>query len=238
MGIDVDAAKVVTYNPTHEHRVATDPARPFPKVRYGSLEVVSIFRRRRTKHDDDDGNPLIYALKGKFGYTIARADVRQLLTVGQQILPVALSALAFDMVVPLPSSSPVASILAKRAARTGGSSQIVKCLDKATIGQVLAQAPAPDEVKSRDRGFYTSQLARMQDIPGDQIIEMKSVPLRVRNYFTPIAANALAPACAGRHVLLVDDIVGSGASLMAAQAALLAAGAVSISGVTLLSRLS
>lgn len=238
MGIDVDAAKVVTYNPTHEHRVATDPARPFPTARYGSLEVVSIFRRRRAKHDDDDGNPLIYALKDKFGYTIALADVRQLLMAGQQILPAALATLAFDIVVPVPSSSPVASIVARRASRAGGPYPIVECLDKATVAQVLAQAPAPDQVKSRDRGFYTSQLARMQETPGNEFIEMKSVPLRVRRYFTPIAANALAPACAGLHVLVVDDIVGSGTSLVAAQSALLAAGAAGISAMTLLSRLS
>lgn len=74
MGIDVDAHKVVTFSALHQHRVVTDPTRPIPKVRYGRLKIVSVFRRQITSHDGDDGNPLIYALKGKFGYTMPYRD--------------------------------------------------------------------------------------------------------------------------------------------------------------------
>lgn len=238
MGIDVDAAKIVTFNPAHEQRVATDPTRPIATMRLGALHVVSVFRRRRAKHDDDDGNPLIYALKGKFGFTMPPADLRKLVKAGHVILPLALDGLDADMVVPLPSSSRVADIIGRRAARVLGGRPVVNCLDKATVGQVLDAAPGVDVVKQRDRGIYTSQLARLQELPADDVIEMKSVTMRVRPYLTPIAANALANACAGRHVLLVDDIVGSGSSLISAQAALLASGAASISALTLLSRLS
>lgn len=237
MGIDVNAAKVVTFNPAHERRVVTDPTRPFPTATFGDLDVASIFRRRRVKHDEDDGNPLIYALKGKFGYTIAASDLRHIIRAGFQILPNALADAAFDIVVPLPSSSPVASILARRASRLVGGCPVIGCLDKATVAQVLATAPHPGAIPHRDRRVFTSQLATLQRLPEDAVIEMKTVSLRVRNYFTPIVANDLANACAGRHVLLVDDIVGSGSSLVAARTALGDAGAASVAALTLLSRL-
>jgi hypothetical protein len=105
MGIDVDAHKVVTFSALYQHRVVTDPTRPIPKVRYGRLVIVSVFGRQITSHDGDDGNPLIYALKGKFGYTMPYRDFRHLYPAATEILPNALADVNFDIVVPLPSSS-------------------------------------------------------------------------------------------------------------------------------------
>jgi len=238
MGIDVNDAKVVTYNPNHEHRVVTDPSRPIPSVRYGTLQVVSIFRRRQVGHDGDDGNPLIYALKGKFGYTMPGQDFRHICRAAHTILPNALAGLLYDTVVPLPSSSKVAHILAVRAARLHRNCSVLPCLDKATIGQVLSLAPPVNAVMKRHRGDYTSQLAKMQRLDPAAAIEMKAIKLPLRPYFTPIVANHFAAQCAGQRVLLVDDILGSGSSLLAAEAALHAFGAQSVEGMTLLSRLS
>lgn len=237
MGIDVDAQKVVTFSAAHEQRVVTDPARPIPRVRYGPLEVVSIFRRQTTAHDTDDGNPLIYALKGKFGYTMPYRDFRLLFRAANQILPNALGGMNFDLVVPLPSSSPVAAILASRAARQRPGCSSLTCLEKATIWQVLAGAPVAAQIRRQHRGEYTSQLAKLQRLDPNLLIEMKALKGPVRPYFAPVVANGLAGQCAGRHVLLVDDILSSGSSLAAAEAALHASGAASVSALTLLSRL-
>lgn len=201
MGIDVDANKVVTFSAIHEHRVVTDPARPVPRVRYGPLEVVSIFRRQLTAHDTDDGNPLIYALKGKFGYTMPYRDFRLLFRAANQILPLALEGMDFDLVVPLPSSSPVAAILAARAARQRIGCSSLACLQKATIGEVLACAPAAEQIRRQHRGEYTSQLAKLQRLDSNFLIEMKTLKGPVRPYFAPVVANGLAAHCAGRHVL-------------------------------------
>ena len=236
MGIDVNA-KVVTFNAAHEHRVVTDTTRPVPRARIGSLEVVSIFRRRSVRTDNDDGNPLIYALKGKFGYTIPGPDLRLILRAGRTILPTALQGLAFDLVVALPSSSPLAQLLATRAARLRNGCPLLACLDKASVEQVLASAPPTHMVEKRLRGDYTSQLARLQRQSPGLPIEMKTVKVPLRGYFRPIVANGLAVQCHGYHVLLVDDIVGSGTSLLAAEAGLRAAGAASVSALTLLGQL-
>lgn len=237
MGIDVNDAKSVTFNPAHQQRVVTDPDTALSFAQFGDLQVVSLFRRKRSNHDDNDGNPLIYALKRKQGYSMPLADLRQLVKAAQLIIPQALGGAQYDIVVPLPSSSNVAHVLAKRASRFGGACPLLPCLEKARVAQVLHAAPHPDEVRKRNRRFYTSQLARFGEAPGDEVIEMKKVPLAVRGYFTPIAANDLVSGWEGRHVLLVDDIVGSGTSLLAAKAALLAAGAEGVRAMTLLSRL-
>jgi len=237
MGIDVNAAKVVTFNPAHEHRVVTDPTRPVPHARIEQLDVVSIFRRRKVRTDNADGNSLIYALKGKLGYTMPGSDGRQILRAARTILPIALRGLVIDAVVPLPSSSPLAQLLAARAARLASVGPPLVCLDKATVGQVLASAPPTHMVERRLRGDYTSELARLQRQSPGAAIEMKTVKVSLRPYFTPIVTNVLAGQCQGRHVLLVDDIVGSGSSLMAAAAGLRAAGATSICALTLLGQL-
>jgi hypothetical protein len=229
--------KVVTFSAVHEHRVVTDPARPVPRVRYGPLEVVSIFRRQITTHDTDDGNPLIYALKGKFGYTMPYRDFRLLFRAAKHILPNALGLTNFDLVVPLPSSSPVAAILAARAVRQRMGCSSLACLQKATIGEVLAGAPAAGQIRRQHRGEYTSQLAKLQRFDSNLLIEMKTLKGPIRPYFAPVVANGIAGQCAGRHVLLVDDILSSGSSLAAAEAALNASGAASVSALTLLSRL-
>ena len=236
MGIDVHG-KVVKFNPNHERRVVTDPTRPIPSSSFGSLSVQSVFRRRRVKHDDNDGNPLIYALKGRLGYTMARADLRELVRAGRMILPTAMNGMSCDLVVPLPSSSSVTMALARRVARHAGGRPVVACLDKATVAQVLARAPAPNRVARRDRNAYTSQLARLQALPSSDLLEMKSIAVPIRHYFVPISVNALAGPCALRNMILVDDIVGSGTTLISAEKALLAAGAASVQALTLLSQL-
>jgi len=238
MGIDVSPTKVVTFNAQHEHRVVTDPARSIPFAKAGAIEVVSIFARKTTRQDNDDGNPLIYALKGKFGYTIPAADFRKIYRRAMIILPAALAARQVDMIVPLPSSSGVARILAERVNRLIPEAELCECLIKATIGAVLPNMPAANAVPGRLRGDYTSLLRALQKSNPDTEIQMKRIKLPLRWYVAPIVAGMGAQACKGRAILLVDDIFGSGSSLQSAGDALSVFQPASVSGLTLLGKLS
>lgn len=237
MGIDVND-KIVTFNASHEHRVVTDTARRCPTAQAGGVSVVSIFARKRTRQDSDDGNPLIYALKGKFGYTIPMGDLKEIYRRAALILPKALDGKNFDIVVPLPSSSSVASILGTRIVRTRANVGIADCLAKATIRDVLAGLPLPDEVPQRDRREYTSLLSTLQGLNPGSAIEMKRIPFKFRLYLTPVVAQPTAEACRGKSVLLVDDIFGTGSSLQSAAIALSAYEPLSVTAVTLMGRLS
>lgn len=238
MGIDVSATRVVTYNPDHQQRVVTDISRMPPVTDLNGLKVVSIFQRSIVAQDDLDGNPLIYALKGKFGYSMPYASFREILGCAAAILPGALADFDYDMVVPLPSSSKVAAIFAKRAARARGNCPILHCFDKATFGQALASARPIAQVQKRHRRDYKAQLGQLQKASTLATFEMKRVKLSLRPYFTPLVGNGLAAHAAGARILFVDDILGSGSSLIAANAALQPYGPASMAAITIMSPLS
>lgn len=238
MGIDVSAAKVVTYNPAHQRRVVTDVSRAPPVTNLDGVRVASIFQRRTVKSDNLDGNPLIYALKGKFGYTMPYGSFRGILGCAKVILPTALAGIHYDVVVPLPSSSSVAAIFAKRASRARGGCPIRHCFEKATHGQALALAAPVAEVEARWRRDYKAQLNQLQKANPDHMFEMKHVKLPLRPYFTPLVANETAAQLVGANILFVDDILGSGTSLIAAAKALQPHGPAAMAGLTLMSPLS
>jgi hypothetical protein len=238
MGIDVSDARVVTFNPDHERRVDTNVARLPPRQTLGTIEVVSIFARKTVATDDLDGNPLIYALKGKFGYTMPYGSFRQIYRRAAEILPKALDGIDFDMIVPLPSSSAVTAIVAERASRCGGDCAILPCLEKATFAQVLQAAPPINMVEKRYRRNYGRQLSELQKASPAATFEMKKVKSPLRGYFLPVVAGPGAEMVAGHRILLVDDILGSGTSIMAAARALNAFEPVSIAGLTLMGKLA
>lgn len=239
MGIDVSRAGVVTFNGAHEQRVITDTTRPIAVLSLGPVPVASVFRRRRAKPDNHDGNPLIYALKGKKGFTIPRADFAEIHRRAATNLPAALDALPdFDVAIPLPSSSNVAAILARRAVRLRPGTVLLDCLEKATVAHVLANSPATGMLPDRVQKPYKSLLNALQGMAPNSHVEMKTINLRVRPYINPVVAGLASSQCRGLRVLVVDDIFGSGASLEGAIAALSRHGPSSIAGLTFLGRLS
>lgn len=238
MGIDVSASKVVTFNPAHEQRVNTDPQRTVSRINLDDIVVASIFRRRKFGHDTQDGNPLIYAIKGKFGFTIPRRDFQEIHTRALQILPLALAELGeFDIVIPLPSSSNVARLLARRIVRSRPGSVLLDCLDKATVAHVLASALPPTALSRGLARLYVTQLNTYQKLSPNSLVEMKKVNSRIRPFINPVVAGAGAGACGLLRVVLVDDIYGTGATLRGAVSALQPFGPASICALTYLSRL-
>jgi hypothetical protein len=238
MGIDVSAAKIVTFNPNHEQRVITDSEREPPREKFNQLKVVSVFARRTIRRDNHDGNPLIYALKGKKGYTMPYRSFLEIYDRARLILPKALEGMQFDMILPLPSSSKVASIFAKRISRWCDNQAILACLDKATFGEILAKAPSPVEIEKRFQRDYKKQLHELQSKDPNHVFEMKQVKLSLRSYFTPVVANQHAPKIKGLRVLLVDDILGSGTSIMQAAEAIKPSEPQSVIGLTLMGKLA
>ena len=68
-GIDFDENSLtVSYNPSHEDNIETsEETNPTMVFKYGNnVEVWSIFKRKSGRKDD--GNPLVYALKGEGGW--------------------------------------------------------------------------------------------------------------------------------------------------------------------------
>lgn len=77
-GIDIDKRnKIVTFNSNHELGVNTSEVFNPTYKKFEGFDVISIFKRN--DRIINDGNPLIYALKGLQGWKISPGDISKLL---------------------------------------------------------------------------------------------------------------------------------------------------------------
>ncbi|MBS4049313.1 MAG: phosphoribosyltransferase [Alphaproteobacteria bacterium] len=221
MGIDVDKQRRVTHNATHERRVVTGlNGNPSIEIING-IEITNIFTRKRVQGGTEDGNPLIYALKRKWNYSIDRQSKRDLARNFDAISDIALHGKFFDYIVPLPSSSYVVRLVARGVHIKQPGARLLRCLQKATMGQMLAQMPAVGSVPDKLRGDYTSLLSHLRKQSPNHVFQMKLVDPKLRPYLPPLfVADNTAARCSGASVLLIDDLCSTGASFAAAQAVL------------------
>lgn len=234
MGIDVGPDRRVSYSPAHHNRVVSDPARNPVVQMVGDLTVVGIFRRTKTGDREHDGNPLIYALKGKNGYRLTYGAARRLLADARQIIPQIAAVGSCDVIVPMPSSSNVARYVARELGRAYALAPEER-FRKATVGEALAWMLPPEQVAPALRRAYTAQLRTMQHLPTGSLVQMKEVRESVIRPLVPAVTADVLTDLAGKRIMLVDDLLSTGSTLRSAKALLEAAGAAGVFGVCLLS---
>lgn len=237
MGIAVNG-KMVSYDPSSndlvDSRVRGNPI----LQNLEDLEVYSIFRRVKTKRDRlGDGNPLIYALKGTNGYSIDINSITSFLPEFYAILPKVAPFVTSSCVLPVPSSSKVASMFARRVARCLAVPQapfdVTKKLHRSVCGD-LDLLFRSGSVATRDR----KKLRAIRHELGRSLsttFSMKLVESHLRKYFSPFVIRHPDQVPAGSSVLVVDDLVSSGASLRAARDLLKSHGVVDVKFLSLLS---
>lgn len=225
MGIDVTSSKVVTYNAGHERLVNTGTKNNPTIYRLSFCSVVCVFQRRKSKDVPGDGNPLIYALKGKHGYQITIHEIAKFLSNFYAILCASLANKSFDIVVPLPSAYAVTGVLAKRVSRHLNGAQILdRLIEKRTVGEVLAELindpPAIDSIHRRELGALKASLKK-QPAKG-RLFSMKDVDVKIRAYINPlkIVPSEAIKTTEPLRILLVDDLLATGSTMNAAAALL------------------
>src|SRR5262245_13716827 len=141
MGLILDG-KVVHVTNDHEELVDTSVAANPRLYKVGRFEVYALLRRKKHDTFSYDGNPLIYAIKDGFGYSIERTSAKLLIGNCYEILRKLPNLCDWDFVVPMPSSSDLTTILATRVERAcKGAVKVDKSLfSKRTIGDVLLSA--------------------------------------------------------------------------------------------------
>ena len=185
----------------------------------GGFTVYSVFRRIRTSSTKGDGNPLIYALKKKNGYTIERADVVPFLPFFYAIMDKLVPYCSMDYVIPMPSSSTVALRFAKRAARVFNSNLETSILQKKTNREICADVDlllrgrGLPKLEERELKAVRAQLGRSLST----YFSMKLVDHKLRKHFSPFKLKSPEKVPQGRSILLVDDLLSSGASLACAK---------------------
>ena len=204
------------------------------------LEVHHIFRRNGRGERRDDGNPLIHALKGQRGFSITAYWKGQLFNRARMIIGSMPDGLTeFDQCLALPSSSPFCRECAVLISETINVPLMNEApFRKKLIGEMLADVDAaPMKVKPGKLGSYKSQLNTWQNSNPDAICQAKTVDTAIRPLFRFLAPIDDVPNLAGQRLLVVDDIMSSGSSLLSAREILVTQFDAEVTGITFLGRL-
>lgn len=205
------------------------------------LQVFSLFRRRRLSTTEADGNPLIYALKDLKGYAIDEAGKELMWETAGEIFRAWTCPWKPTRVAAIPSRHSVSVDLASRIAAFLEVEHVpVPLVHKRTVAEVLEEAePLKDSgaVPGGDLKAFKSQLGRLSTAPPGKTFQMKEVDVRVRQYFHPWRVSEEAKDFIGHDLLLVDDLIGSGASLSTCAKCLVENGHSVVGGMSLFSPL-
>lgn len=229
MGIDVHASSKSVFYSASNHRLIDSRSTNNPVVQSDfGFDVVSVFRRVKSRSEISDGNPLIYALKSTKGYSIDRANILAFAPEFRAVIMSVARNISVDLVVPVPSSSNISTRFAKRVA----------CHVKAPVETGwLTKKYNRDVCQDLDALMRSGELSHqrrreVQSIRASlgrslfSVFSMKSLDASVRHYFDPFKLARGAALPANGVILLVDDLLSTGASLASAKRILEARGLV------------
>lgn len=235
MGLVILDKKVVVDHASKEHLVTTlagNPKRYKVANEHGDLDVMSIFtrlkatsreRRDREVRQIGDNCPMIYALKGKDGLSTGYRSVREMLLVGAEIVLQAHQASPWPndtVVVCVPSSHSIVGHVAR---------QIERLLKFPIADGLLSKASVASAVADLESAIALSKTYReqkdlrniLQFVKKQQVLALKDVSTRYRHLIQPVGLGPNPVQSPHASILLVDDLVSSGTSLIAAKNVLL-----------------
>ena len=138
MGIDITDDNQILFNDTHQKLVNTDiNSNPTTTIIH-NISIHSIYKRVKTRSNQWDGNPLIYALKNQKGYRLSRSELKKFLYSFYYILNKLLEDKSYDLILVLPSSSNVAKGVSKRVSSCLAKDLFVQDIfEKQSVGEVV-----------------------------------------------------------------------------------------------------
>ncbi|WP_081280894.1 phosphoribosyltransferase family protein [Stenotrophomonas maltophilia] len=200
-------------------------------------DVACVFRRLRSKSSSDDGNPIIYALKGKNGFHIDLNNLMQFMPYFYGIVSKAVVPMTAQYVIPIPSSSKVCQMVSRRVSRKLGAEFIDKLLTKKLHRHVRADIDLLLRAGNVPRADVNSLKKISHDL-GRSLstsFALKGIDIKMRKYFVPFSLARPEDVPAGSSVLLVDDLLSTGTSLESASRILMSHGVADVSYLCLLS---
>lgn len=216
MGIDISDDKKITLNIIHDKRLITNPKKN-PKIwKNENLTIKSIYKRVKSKNDDGDGNPMIYALKEMYGYKINRHKLGAFRPSFYEILKKILNEEEAPTILSLPSKSPISYNLARVIARKTNGTVVNDYFLKITIVECLKNFDV-NIVKAEHKKTVNKKLASLEKMPGHEIVSLKDFPRSIRHYFSPIIYNKNYDGYKiVNNIILVDDLYSTGTTLNSA----------------------
>lgn len=243
MGIYVNE-KLVSINLSHDDIIDTNAQTSTITSSVNGLQIDSLFKRKKSRSNDNDGNPLIYALKERKGFTISDTDREVLYGNALITLQTISMAPSENLVISLPSSARLTSDLLTVFNKTFPLVPHFECFQKITIGDAIASAKPVNSVLTKHKRDYQGVIANLNKGNKLATLEMKSIKFTIRHYFKPfsllktLTVDDLNKAINGKRVWLLDDTLTTGASMCNAAELLRPFNPQCIRGVTFFSRLT
>lgn len=240
MGIDV-INKEVFFSEEHQRLLDTScvqlPWIDEVHFKDNKLKVYSLFKRRKAKRNQNigDGNPLIYALKKQKGYTVACKEVERMMPFFEHNLDVCIKSIEFNCIIASPSSHGLVVFLVKKIlSKTAGVVSYKRVFNKVTNGAVIQQINGillESNLTGKDKRYYTSLLNKLKQFPNNYF-SMKEVSPKYRNGIEVYSFNEKfnSEALRGKNILIVDDLLATGTSLLSVNRLLSQSGANSVVG--------
>lgn len=217
MGIDVSDEKIITLNENHQHRLVTCVSKNPTVSEIDGLTISSIYQRTKDGDFRRDGNPFIYALKQKNGYSIGRRELYRFRPSFREIAHKVISHTQADVIVTIPSSHAVVRLFAIRISRISGLPLIEGYFCKATIGDVLKSFDI-SVVKRQHQKDVKRILSGYKKLSPSELVMLKHIDNKIRHYFSPLAIN---PDYSGlplpNRAILADDLLSTGTTLLSAK---------------------
>lgn len=239
MGLRIVDGEVIVDHAESDHLNTGIIGNP-TQLQLRGLAIHCVFQRKhnsaKAARDRDtkvlgDNCPLIYALKGKDGLTVSRSSIKALNSNIPTLLDIIAGKIAgdVDVILPMPSSSDLANILARRLAKRGGLDFRSDVLVKASNLAASARAKSLTTPGNRTLSYKTANrlkaAIRALHASHSAPYSAKDVRTDLRQYFDPLRLAPNAPKFpAGTRLLLVDDLLATGETLMAAQNVIVATG--------------
>tara|TARA_R110002124_G_scaffold96572_1_gene241369 strand:+ start:411 stop:1133 length:723 start_codon:yes stop_codon:yes gene_type:complete len=237
LGINLLDGKIVEHDDGHSRKVVTDLAKNPTRATLSGKTVHYVLRRVQDRDHGDDGNPLIYALKGLRAYTFKEGHREIVLDRARAIIRKIES--DFDGLIICPSSNAFNDEFGELLRGAFKLDLIASdWLGKATVKEAIAELELTiSALKGGKLRAAENQLRIWRSLPEGTDISMKRVDNKIRTYVNPIAAREQADLSVYEHVLVADDLMTSGATLNSTMLACERSGAKNVSGICFMSRL-
>lgn len=189
------------------------------------IYVYSTFQRQMTPRSmsrlphikQGDNCHLLYALKRKNGLCTTFGAVRRLMLHFDAIVEDMIDQSGeFDVVIPMPSGHLISRLYAKRLAARYGCPMIDSVFVKAT------KQAARDQLAVADLSWSEKKTLKYRIGKDDGDFAMKDIPTSYRSFFNPVVLQPTHVPVGCEKILLVDDLLASGSTLIAARRQLLA----------------
>lgn len=211
-------------------------------IKIKELQVFSLFRRRRLSTNEADGNPLIYAIKNLNQFRIDDENAAVMWATAAKIFAAWKCPWKPTGVMSIPSRHSASDDLAANISKWMGIEHVSgDMVCKKTVAEVLAEAEHLKEsggVPEHDLKAFKKQLGQLSTAPSGKVFQMKEVrDVSIRHHFQPWKTTGKTGEATGHDLLLVDDLIGSGASLVTCAQFLTESGYPVVGGMSLFSPL-